>query len=377
MTTLTLDKLGPIRHAELPLGDLTVLVGPQASGKSLALQALKAAVDMDAIVEVLKLHGFHFDDGAEALNELVFGEGMGTLVGPDTRIALDGSPVELKALADAAWSKGSRRSPRAFVIPAQRVLTLQEGWPRPFVAWSVEAPFVVRQFSEDLRRLMEDSKGPVFPAPRLTKELRARISDTIFHGASVGVDRSRARKRVVLEVRDQEALPFMSWSAGQREFIPLMLGLYHLMPSAGSSRRQQLEYAILEEPEMGLHPAAIRAVALALMELIRRGYKVIVATHSPHLLELVWALNLLQGSSRFEASLAELLGVGKLTSGLAEAVNKATLRVIAMKHGQEGVVSKDISTLDPDDPDPDVAGWGGLTDFADIAASVVARGVEE
>lgn len=41
MKKLSINNLGPIRNAEVGFGDLTVLVGPQATGKSLFLQILK------------------------------------------------------------------------------------------------------------------------------------------------------------------------------------------------------------------------------------------------------------------------------------------------------------------------------------------------
>jgi DNA repair ATPase RecN len=45
MTTLRIESLGQIKEAALTFGDLTVLVGPQATGKSIALQLLKLMVD--------------------------------------------------------------------------------------------------------------------------------------------------------------------------------------------------------------------------------------------------------------------------------------------------------------------------------------------
>jgi predicted ATPase len=42
---LALRNLGPIEAADLEFGDLTVLVGPQATGKSIALQFLKLLLD--------------------------------------------------------------------------------------------------------------------------------------------------------------------------------------------------------------------------------------------------------------------------------------------------------------------------------------------
>jgi predicted ATP-dependent endonuclease of OLD family len=49
MKTLRVSNLGPIKDASLEFGDLTVLVGPQATGKSLFLQLLKLLFDVGPI----------------------------------------------------------------------------------------------------------------------------------------------------------------------------------------------------------------------------------------------------------------------------------------------------------------------------------------
>ncbi len=374
MKTVQIEGMGPIGSATVNLADLTVLVGPQASGKSVMLQTLKALVDMDAIVDALKRHGYHWRDEPGAFFELLYGEGMGTLAAPDSVVRVDGAVSNLIEEANLAWSKGSRKAARMFYIPAQRVLTLQDGWPTPFGGFPIGAPFVVKQFSEDLRlQLEERSSDALFPVPsRWKQELRQVVGDAVFHGAEVVVDSARLRKRVVLRVADDADLPFLSWSAGQREFIPLMLGLYWLMPTQGSAKRRPLEWAIIEEPEMGLHPAAVSAVGLLLLDLLKRGYKVVVSTHSPHLLELVWALDRLRKALDSDpAHLARLFqvsptpGLEKMGSALAE----KSFSVTYLANGR----SKDISTLDPADEDADVANWGGLTDFAEHASELVAE----
>jgi glycine/D-amino acid oxidase-like deaminating enzyme len=43
--TLRAERFAQIRDASIQFGDLTVLVGPQANGKSILLQLLKLAVD--------------------------------------------------------------------------------------------------------------------------------------------------------------------------------------------------------------------------------------------------------------------------------------------------------------------------------------------
>ncbi|MEW6742384.1 MAG: hypothetical protein AB1486_06465 [Planctomycetota bacterium] len=87
-----------------------------------------------------------------------------------------------------------------------------------------------------------------------------------------------------------KAPPFPTWSAGQREFVPLLMGLYWLLPAAKVSRRGDLQWVIIEELEMGLHPCAISVVLLLVMELLWRGYRACLSTHSPHVLDVVWAL---------------------------------------------------------------------------------------
>jgi hypothetical protein len=49
MKRLTLRNIGPIKEADLRFGDLTVLVGPQATGKSISLQWLKLLNDTGLI----------------------------------------------------------------------------------------------------------------------------------------------------------------------------------------------------------------------------------------------------------------------------------------------------------------------------------------
>lgn len=375
---LKIEHLGPLRRVDFAPGDLTVLVGPQASGKSVLLQTLKAVVDVDPIVETLKQHGYHWKN-EQQLVELLYGEGMGPLVGPSTRITVNGEPWTFLDKADSSWSKRGRAAARLFYVPAQRVLTLQDGWPRPLTSFEIETPFVVKQFSEDLRRLLEEwgDSQQLFPVERRWKqEIREQVADAVFHGAEVRVDDEKLRKRIVLDVPGGGKLPFMSWSAGQREFIPLMLGLYWLMPTQAKARRQKLEWAVIEEPEMGLHPQAISGFALLVLDLVKRGYRVVLATHSPHLVELMWALTRMQrASTALPELLPRLFGLPS-SNGLREIGSSLVdrkLKVYYLGHTPEGVITKDISSLDPADHDPDVAHWGGLTDFAERASELVSE----
>ena len=82
------------------------------------------------------------------------------------------------------------------------------------------------------------------------------------------------------------SLPSMTWSAGQKEFMPLLMAFYCLSDMGISS---SYKYVVIEEPEMGLHPSAIQTVLMQVIALMNAGYKVIISTHSPVLLDFAWA----------------------------------------------------------------------------------------
>ena len=380
MERIKLTALGQIHEADISFGDLTVFVGEQASGKSILLQLVKLILDAGDITQTLKKHGFDWQKKADNFLFLYFGEGMQTIWNPDeTKVTVDKVDFTLRKALSRRKTKET-----LFLIPAHRVVTLKDGWPRAFTDYSTSDPYVVKQFSEELRLLMEkglgSGEGAIFPQKgRMNKTLRDAIGQSIFGDAEIRLDRSGLRKRIVLDVAGSQ-LPFMVWSTGQREFTPLLLGLYWLMPSGRAQKKDNINWVIIEEPEMGLHPQAISALLLIFLELMRRGYKVIVSTHSVQILELIWAIRFIAKSKTAPARLRELLDLkaSAYSNDLTEIIlNEKTFKTYYFSR-QEGVVSvKDISTLDAEDPDAAVSDWGGLTLFSTKSADVVTEAVWE
>ena len=380
MKRLTLTSLGQIREADISFGDLTVFVGEQASGKSILLQLMKLISDAGDITQTLKKHGFDWQKKSEDFLSLYFGEGMETIWDKnETKVTVDNVDFTLqKALSRR------KKDETVFLIPAHRVVTLKDGWPRAFTDYATSDPYVVKEFSEELRLLMEkglgSGGGAIFPQEgRMNKTLRDAIGKSIFGEAEIKLDRSGLRKRIVLDVAGTQ-LPFMTWSTGQREFAPLLLGLYWLMPLGKSEKKSNIDWVVIEEPEMGLHPKAISAVLLIFLELLRRGYKVIVSTHSSQILELIWAIRFIAKSNSASTRLRQLLNLK--TSAYSRDLTKTILEEKTFKtyyfSRQDSVVSvKDISTLDPEDPDEAIADWGGLTLFSTKSADIVTEAVWE
>ena len=371
---LQLKNIGQITDADIRFGDLTVFVGPQATGKSIALEFLKLVLDMGHVQEEMTRYGIDWSGELPRFFDAYFGEGMSGLWRQgESEVSWAGRIIDLPR-----WIGRMRKNKveSAFYVPAQRILALRNGWPRPFSDYSPGDPFVVAEFSEKLRVLVEREFGAqevLFPQPRrLKKEFRDMLQRNVFREFDLRIDRSRPQKRLVLGPEDRP-LPLMAWSAGQREFVPLLLGFYWLMPSSKVTTRGTIEWVVLEELEMGLHPRAIDVLILMTLELVARGYRVCLSTHSSQVIEVLWALRNLQLNG---ASGQALLGVFEAPSTapmrrLAETMLTKSVKVYYFD-STTGATS-DISELDVDSKDAGGDGWGGLIESSDRANSAVAR----
>lgn len=376
ISSLRLERVGQIELADITFGDLTVLVGPQATRKSIFLQFLKLVADTGYVHDQLRKHGIDWNRKVPDFLDVYLGDGMREIWrsgDSSSAVTVNGKLAEAD---DLARPRNRTRKASVFYIPAQRVLSLANGWPRPFSGFASEDPFAVRDFSKTFRILMEQALGRVdalFPkTKRLKKEYRDLLSENVFGGFGLLVDRHGAQKRLVLRHSDKnKAIPYMAWSAGQREFVPLLMGLYWLMPSAGVKRRENLNWVVIEELEMGLHPHAISVVLLLVMELLWRGYRVCLPTHSPHVLDVVWALRTIRQHNAEPGRLLDVFDVRK-TEPMRRVATDVLRKEARVYYFDPGGRTRDISKLDPSSEDGREAGWGGLSEFSGRVADVVA-----
>ncbi len=122
MTSLVIKDFAHIAEASIELGDLTVLVGAQGTGKSLALQWLKTALDGKQIVGALRDAGQDVSK-SDALVDLIFGVGMGEAWTDKTSITFNGKAVRPKFIVKLSGGEES-----VFFIPAHRVTLISDGW---------------------------------------------------------------------------------------------------------------------------------------------------------------------------------------------------------------------------------------------------------
>ncbi len=341
------------------------------------MQLLKLLVDTPHVKYEFKRASIDWENNFELFLDVYFGEGMRSLWQPgQTRIAFNEKETNL---LQRVKSTKARKGESMFFIPAQRVLAMREGWPQAFGYYDPGVPFTVREFSEQLRLLMADfgTAGTLFPVSRrLNDEFRELIQRHIFPGFGLKVDTERAQKRMVLSAgQNAPALPFMVWSAGQREFVPLLLGLYWLLTPAGAARRKGLQWAVIEELEMGLHPRAIAVAVLMLFELAARGYRVCLSTHSPQVLDAIWALKHLREYKAFPSALLEVFDAPQTPPLLKLASGVMKKQVKVHYFDRDAGTTRDISNLDAASEEVGESGWGGLSEFSGRANEAVARAV--
>lgn len=373
---LQIESFAQIEKVNLAFGDLTILVGAQGTGKSLALQWFKASVDGKQVVTALKDSGQFFEK-SDVLVDLIFGVGMGPSWRPDSKVHWNGVEVGPKNIGRLGGVKE-----KVFFIPAHRSMLISDGWASPFQRLSTDTPVVARLFSQNLfNRFSARSASDLFPQHRvLKKEYRDLIDSAVFHGGTVGIDQDQQHSKRLKLTHGETRLPYMTWTAGQREFTPLLLGLYELLPPRKLKKKTDIDWVVIEEPEMGLHPQAISVFLLLALDLLWRGYKVVLSTHSPHILAAIWMLRVLAEINADWKHVCDAFGVRKSAAmrDVAMSALQKDYRVHLLEFNSRNVVeSKDISTLDPSSDDDDISGWGGLTGFTSRFSEIVRKAVLE
>lgn len=381
MESFIVKDFGPIKSADIGFGDLTILIGPQASGKSLFLELFKLVKDHDHIVSTLEKYNYILGKmPALSLPEYYFGEGLSSLIKEETKVMADGSDVTRKLTSTFFKPRESRES--VFYVPAQRILSIADGRPKNFMEFDLSTPYPLRFFSETLRVFVQGGLGNpdvIFPMKlRLKNSVKNSINASIFHNGKVILDQSGGQRKMKLSIGGMK-LPFMTWSAGQKEFMPLLLAIYCLTgPTSSVVRRDDYKWVVIEEPEMGLHPKAIESVIIEIIELLQQGFKVILSTHSSIFVDFAWTLQTLSNISdqAFKDAMCRLFNLrpDNRSKSIFNDLQSKTVKVYYFDTtDNEGVISTDISSLDVMDSNLIVSEWGGLSSFASRASEIVSE----
>ena len=375
---LSISNVGPIANASVSFGDLTILVGPQASGKSIFLETLKLAADRGYIIDALNRYGYVIGRHSHNILNGFYGEGLSAIWRKGASVTLNGNKITRKSLSQATQQP---QGETLYYIPAQRILSIDDGRLRQFSEFSYATPFVLRRFSETLRVFIQHETGQnnvLFPPRyRLKGDSCKPLNESVFHDARVAMEEQMGQKRMILTI-DGARLPFITWSAGQKEFMPLLLAFYNLTTKSRLVKQEPYSTVVIEEPEMGLHPQAIVHTILLVCELLQTyDYRVVISTHSPIFLEFAWAFNFLRHRrDKAHQAICEIFNVtpdsaiGQMLKGLEQ--RNINTYYFSRRKLDNRVTARDISSLDAQDDDI-IADWGGITSFASRLGQIVAK----
>lgn len=311
---MTIYDFGPIRKAEIDVRGLTVFVGQQATGKSLAAEILSFMRGLEDLLSPETLLTKHDETEivvssleawlGSSLSLYVSSQTVLRWIAPDPdrervyEIKWDRSGPHLsealrivvqrraKAL-DAARLHGSGVAdawdvPRQVYIPAGRALySFIPSYSRLYLQQAPRWPGYVSHFYETLgttlaeldqyqewEHLAASELGPVDQGAE-PDWVRQRI-DSIMKG-----ELEYKRDSVALRIGSKRISP-TAFAAGQMEIWP-----FFAMVQAGFEPATRVYF---EEPEAHLHPGAQRRVIEIITYLVAHGKEFVVTTHSPYVL---------------------------------------------------------------------------------------------
>lgn len=368
MDNFVVENLGPIAKAEVDFGDLTILTGPQASGKTLFLETF--ALNLNMLYIAYDFAKSNSIGDTDDFLDYYYGENLHNIIQDNTRFSFNNRSMTKKQLFAEIQNcfKNCEKDfpfsldvilPNVLYIPAQRSLALSEGRIKTSDDF-INSPYSLVKFSWYLQEYVKKKS---------TEILKDKIKEFEFlSSAQINIRRNAGSPRLEMTV-DNQVIPYMAWSTGQRELAPLLMTVGYLENYTNRT------YAIIEEPELGLHPRAIIEFMFTVLKLMKSGVKVVISTHSSTPLDFVWAMNHLKESNADIANIAEMFDFKikdkSVFDGLAEKVIK--VYYFSPDKKTRKVYSKDISSLDVYSEDEDVSNWGGMSLSADRAGSIVSK----
>ena len=285
---IKLDNFDSITTADLTLGDLTVLTGTDSAGKTALLETFKLLLDGEQIMGDLYSHNIDLSE-AEPHQFLDFyhGRGKAHQLDKTSEFALNVGNRKASGGIDKLVPRKIPKTtppPVVFHIPATRSLAIHRGLPHNFLDFDSQDPFAIRHFSSQLRHLLMTELSQtevIFPKPRrLNKTLQEQIGSSFFGGGGeLRWEMEQMTRRLAIKPNGMPARHTLGWTSAQLEFVPLLLSMYWLCPEA-NGKRKGTDWVLVEEPERSLNGWQMNVLMSLLAELLRRGYKLIVATHT-------------------------------------------------------------------------------------------------
>jgi hypothetical protein len=305
---LTIHNFGPIRDADIDVRDLTIFVGPPATGKSLAAQSLCFLRGIEDFADIAPIiapieNGYTLDRLLKAMTWW-YGNEHSVYINTKTSVRWrsDATPV-FKERA-IGWVEGQLRLNESFAeeiqhwetmlsvgafsqlyIPAGRML-FSFLPPHKLVLWSAiyrQWPGCVLRFYQILgdavnthwQQQIREISPNYLSAPEfdfVERRIEQIIKGKMLYGPET----------ILLQVGNKQFNP-PAIAAGQMEIWPF----WAILKTKINYRRLTISQVYFEEPEAHLHPGAQRQVMEIIAFLVSKGIRFVITTHSPYILYAV------------------------------------------------------------------------------------------
>lgn len=311
LTRVDLQHFKCFELLRLPLGSLTLLTGPNASGKSSVLQALVLLhqtmrqhewstrlmlngpdLRLGTVSDVVdKVHGrFTFEIGLVDADVSCHWSFTGDRVEMSMlvdRVAVDSSvierpqvlryllPIEEKDAALVAHRLRGLTYITAERVGPREVYTLEDRQAAPVVGPIGEHAVSVLHWGRD-ERVLDELALPGVPATRL-HQVGERMR-MLFPGCALTTVQVPQVNAVTLGLRTSDDTDFhrpIHAGFGITQILPIII-------AALSANKDDI--LLIENPEVHLHPAGQALVGQFLADVARAGVQVILETHSDHVL---------------------------------------------------------------------------------------------
>jgi len=322
---LLVRNFGPIVEADIEIRDLTVFVGPQATGKSMTAQLVYFMRGLEDLAG--RPFGAYLDQRRRTLQsddspvlftrdtplqsavsalEWWFGNKVSVYAAHHTTLGWNPQAPDTETQYEIRWDENGPRlnqaledrvergfhslypppPPPQVYIPAGRALysfvpssaalrflsqsRYQMQWPGYVITFYEVLSKAISQLWHD----QEKGQLTLLDSILWTDFVQARIDEIMKGQLRYGPD------AVLLQVGKQKLLRPETIAAGQMEIWPFWAILTETLKSGGLARTR----IYFEEPEAHLHPGAQRAVVQVIAYLVRQEGQFVITTHSPYIL---------------------------------------------------------------------------------------------
>lgn len=303
---LEIHNFGPIKSAEIEVSDLTVFVGPQATGKSLTAQILYFFRCLERLV-------VWESDQAESIQlglKQWLGSKLSLYTSSKTHLSWSHPDIVDGAFQELRWTQHGFKPNQALrnrVQTAQELSNAEVYIPSGRTLYTFLPPYVLVSESRFIKsqdwpgyitefygtlgrtiRWLHENQGAVSRSAK-TQFLRSRIQSIIKGKLNYDAE------TVSLKIGPKTITPTVM-AGGQMEIWPF----WAIVEGGISSNKLKPARIYFDEPEAHLHPAAQKAVTEVIAYLVQQQkIQFVLTTHSPYIL---YVINLLLKAYEIQTS---------------------------------------------------------------------------